>query len=737
MADHEEEEHEPRRITAALRVESVSEGGSGGGGAEPYGVSGQNGTTTTTTTTVLERENSRVSGLTITLHGVGVDIVKGGGLWKRLFFWKRRGVPDPEEGAKSILHDVTAVVRGGEMYGLMGPSGAGKTTLLDVISHRLKHPAKMRGSVLYDNHHPTMAEVRRDASYVEQSDDVLSCMGHFTVFELVLFAAMCKLPHDKWTKEEKIQRVNQVLKQMSLDSAANTVVGNPGVGLRGVSGGERKRVAISMGLLYNPRAIFLDEPTTGLDSAMASEVMHIVKQRLQRRGCTIVVTIHQPSPVIFSLLDSVILLKGGRVVYLGPGGNDGPCAYFKSLGYPYRTGYNIAEFLLETVTDKAAVCDFAQKFQDSDLCAGQMAQAELAWRQWEVQHSSGSSTSERWGAAKPEVGMRRERMRFANTRAGEIWVLLRYRVAPKLRMGWFVMSKLALPILVGGVYATFFNNLPRNFFGTFATAGLLFVTVALAGFLAIAPLEDFRGEWALILRQRQDGYYRSSSYVVEKMVQELPYGILGSLGFAVITYFSIGLKMTPYAFFFYTLCSFVVNIVSTACSFGVASNIHVEFLPQVVIHVWTTLNIMVTGLFLPKCQIPVWWSWLYWISYQQWTWSALMLNQYGEQSGVEQSVIDGTCEASFGDGAKCSGGFGSVMNLLPTLLQATGEFTSSSNGTSNKCVQMNDFALNMFFLGEGAHSNMWLCLLYASLSLPVFLCLFYLGVWRSTRRSGL
>merc|ERR1712003_575583 len=117
-----------------------------------------------------------------------------------------------------------------------------------------------------------------------------------------------------------------------------------------------------------------------------------------------------------------------------------------------------------------------------------------------------------------------------------------------------------------------------------ATAGLLFVTVALAGFLAIAPLEDFRGEWALILRQRQDGYYRSSSYVVEKMVQELPYGILGSLGFAVITYFSIGLKMTPYAFFFYTLCSF-----------GVASNIHVEFLPQVVIHVWTTLNIMVTG----------------------------------------------------------------------------------------------------------------------------------------------
>merc|ERR1711959_848751 len=88
---------------------------------------------------------------------------------------------------------------------------------------------------------------------------------------------------------------------------------------------------------------------------------------------------------------------------------------------------------------------------------------------------------------------------------------------------------------------------------------------------------------------RQDGYYRSGSYVIEKMCQEIPYGILGSIGFALITYFAIGLKMTPYAFFFYTLCSFTVNVISTAISFGVASNVHVEFLPQVIIHVWTTL----------------------------------------------------------------------------------------------------------------------------------------------------
>jgi len=673
--------------------------------------------------TSFKRCQSAVRGLSISAHNVSVDIVKSGG-WRNIF----RPKGSKKETKKKILQNVTAVIRSGEMYGLMGPSGAGKTTLLDVISHRLKHPAKRHGDVLYDSHIPTMSEVRKDASYVEQSDDVLSCMGHFTVFEIVLFAAMCKLPHDKWTKQEKIERVHQVLKQMSLDQAKGTVVGNPGVGLRGVSGGERKRVAISMGLLYNPRAIFLDEPTTGLDSAMASEVMHIVKSRLQGRGCTLVVTIHQPSPVIYNLLDQLILLKAGKVVYMGPGGME-PCHHMKGLGFPYRQGYNVAEFLLETITDKSATCDFAKELAQSPHA---VVEAKTAASVWETHLRKGKGKGKATNDLESTKGAGEDRMCYANSQLREIWILLKYRVGPKLRMTWFVSSKLALPILVGAVYATFFANLSKDFFGAFATAGVLFVTVALAGFLAIAPLEDFKGEWALILRQRQDGYYRSGSYVIEKMCQEIPYGVLGSIGFALITYFAIGLKMTPYAFFFYTLCSFTVNMISTAISFGVASNIHVEFLPQVIIHVWTTLNIMVTGLFLPACQIPKWWKWLYYISYQQWTWAALMLNQYGQQSGVDKTKE--ACETTMGNEGQCSGGLGSLMNALPTLIQAT-DPNFSPNSNLSKCDAMDKFALSMFFLGEGSHSNQWKCLLWAALSLPVFLALFYVGIWRSTRRK--
>ena len=669
-----------------------------------------------------------VRGLTISLHNVGVEIAKSDGCG--LFRSKK------ERSTKKVLQGVTAVIRSGEMYGLMGPSGAGKTTLLDVISHRLKQPAKRHGDVLYDSHRPTMSEVRRDASYVEQSDDVLSSMGHFTVYESVLFAAMCKLPHDKWSKEEKIQRVHQVLKQMSLDQAAQTVVGNPGVGLRGVSGGERKRVSISMGLLYNPRAIFLDKPTTGLDSAMASEVMHIVKSQLQGLGCTLVVTIHQPSPVIFDLLDQLILLKAGKIIYLGPGGME-PCKHLAALGYPYRQGYNIAEFLLETVTDKAASCNFAQEYEDSEEFQKQKSQAAEIWEEFVHQTKPGDALErqdtrrlppKRKASITLAAHAEQENLEYyANSPLREIFVLLRYRVAVKWRMGWFIASKLAIPILVGAVYSSFFNSLPKNFWGSFTTAGLLFVTVALAGFLSIAPLEDFKGEWPLVLRQRQDAYYRSGSYVMEKILQEIPYGLMGALGFGVITYFIIGLKMTPYAFFFYTLTSFTVNMVSTAIAFGVASNIHIDFLPQALCTVWNTLNILVSGFFLPKCQIPKWWGWLYWISYQQWTWSALMINQFGDQSGVENAIRDGECTASFDSGSKCSDGMGSLLNRLPMLFQSAG-----MNANGNQCTAMNNFTLAMFGLGKGSHSSQWLCLLYASLSLPIFIGLFWLGIRRSS-----
>lgn len=130
-----------------------------------------------------------------------------------------------------------------------------------------------------------------------------------TVRECLEFAAKLKLPG---TLEQKLKRVDDIIDELRLTKCQNTKIGGPLV--KGVSGGERKRTSIGVELITDPNLIFLDEPTTGLDSFTATSVMETLKD-LSRKGRTIVQTIHQPNSDIFELMDRLMLLAKGKVIY--------------------------------------------------------------------------------------------------------------------------------------------------------------------------------------------------------------------------------------------------------------------------------------------------------------------------------------------------------------------------------------------------------------------------------------
>ena len=177
---------------------------------------------------------------------------------------------------KTILANVTGVISPG-LWAIMGPSGAGKSTLLDIITRR-KTEGIISGSILLDGKPSTTLAIKKYASYVAQQDIFY---GGSTVFETLLFAAMIKIPVvEKLEKQSVYEQVEQVIQAMDLEKCRNTYLGNALV--RGVSGGEKKRVSIASVLLSQPRCMFLDEPTSGLDSQMAREVMMCLAD-LQRR----------------------------------------------------------------------------------------------------------------------------------------------------------------------------------------------------------------------------------------------------------------------------------------------------------------------------------------------------------------------------------------------------------------------------------------------------------------------
>lgn len=138
-------------------------------------------------------------------------------------------------------------------------------------------------------------------------------MGTLTVKETITYSAHLRLP-TTLTKDDLNGIIEGTIMEMGLQECSDHVIGN--WHLRGISGGEKKRLSIALELLTRPRLIFLDEPTTGLDSASAFFVTSVLRN-VSRDGRTVVCSIHQPNSEVFALFDDLFLISGGEIVYFG------------------------------------------------------------------------------------------------------------------------------------------------------------------------------------------------------------------------------------------------------------------------------------------------------------------------------------------------------------------------------------------------------------------------------------
>jgi ABC-type multidrug transport system ATPase subunit len=174
-----------------------------------------------------------------------------------------------------------------------------------------------------------------------------------TVRECLEFSARLKLPG---TDEEKMRKVKEIIMDLKLNKCQDTFIG--GSLLKGVSGGERKRTSIGVALITNPSLIFLDEPTTGLDSYTATQVMLILRN-LANAGRTIIQTIHQPNSDIFQLFDQLMLLAQGRVIYYNQSSLS--VDYFSKIGFQVPELSNPADYFMSIMSIESMMAEDAEK----------------------------------------------------------------------------------------------------------------------------------------------------------------------------------------------------------------------------------------------------------------------------------------------------------------------------------------------------------------------------------------
>lgn len=171
-----------------------------------------------------------------------------------------------------------------------------------------------------------------------------------TVRECLTFAARLKLDG---TEDEKIERVNSLITLLKLTKCQNTRIGGPLV--KGVSGGERKRTSIGVELITQPSLIFLDEPTTGLDSFTATSVMETLGNLARYENRTVISTIHQPNSDIFEMFDRLLLIARGKIIYQNKANLS--VEYFTGIGYPCPELSNPCDFFMAMMSKESIEFD--------------------------------------------------------------------------------------------------------------------------------------------------------------------------------------------------------------------------------------------------------------------------------------------------------------------------------------------------------------------------------------------
>ncbi|KAI8060331.1 hypothetical protein BC940DRAFT_350622 [Gongronella butleri] len=576
-------------------------------------------------------------------------------------------------GGKKVLSDVSGFVEPGQLVAVMGPSGAGKSTLLDILARKHKRGVTS-GHVLVNGQVPPARQFRRVSSYVDQDDNL---MGTLTVRETLMYAAMLRLPR-KMPLKHKQRRVQEIMQELGIDSIADHLIGNPGHE-RGISGGEKRRVSLAKAMVTNPQLLFLDEPTSGLDAYNANMVIACLKRLCRHGKRTIVVTIHQPRSNIFKMFDSLMLLANGEPVYFGPVLS--ASSYFSDIGYPVPSDYNVADYLIDLTMKQpaggmspsssfGALDDLASDEQLHDL--GPAADDNVNTRLLDDQHSEYDllTTSNhahhlvesyRSSTLRARTLTHIQRVHGSADPAYAVWVDTKHHDSPlslaqfyhefsTLSSRTFInlyrhpllfLAHVGCSLFLGLLLGCLFWQVEVDLSGVQNRLGVLFFMCALLGFASTSALDMFSRERVLFMRERENGYYRPASYFAAKILFDMvPLRVLPPLIMGSIAYYMIGLNAHWLVFVKFLVVLVLFNLCAAGLCFCFATAFSSMAIANLLTNLVMLFSMLFGGFLLNKDHIPKMLSWLQYLSFFNYGYEALIVNELKGLTLRDKTIAD-------------------------------------------------------------------------------------------------
>ncbi|KAK1598936.1 ABC-2 type transporter [Colletotrichum navitas] len=538
-----------------------------------------------------------------------------------------------------ILHDLEGVIHSSELLAVLGPPGSGCSTFLKTVAGDT-HGFYINddATINYQGIHPKAMRTafRGEAIYTAEVDN------HFpqlSVGDTLYFAARARCPKNipvGLSKREYAEHIRDVIMAIfGISHTKNTRVGDDFV--RGVSGGERKRVTIAEAALSNSPLQCWDNSTRGLDSANALEFCRTLRTQADVMGSTSCVAIYQASQDAYDIFDKVLVLYKGRQIFFGKTGD--AKAYFEELGFVCPEQQTTADFLTSMTSHKERVIrpgwegrtprspeEFAQAWKASECRARLMEDVDdyLHRHPFHGEHHEKFLESRRIDQSKfqrarsPFTLSYMEQMRLTLWRN---WVMLKGDPSVPVSM---MMTNVAVALITSSI----FYNLPPGTSSMNRRAILLFFIILTNAFSSILEIMLLYAKRTIVEKHSRYALYHPSAEALSSMIVDMPYKIVNAICINTIYYFMGNLRREPGPFFFFLLISFTMVLVMSMMFRLIGSaarSITQALAPGSLVLFIISLY---AGFALPPQYMQVWLSWLRWINPAFYGLESVLVNEF-------------------------------------------------------------------------------------------------------------
>ncbi|TYJ98106.1 ABC transporter G family member 38 [Cucumis melo var. makuwa] len=551
----------------------------------------------------------------------------------------------------SILSDVSGIIKPGRMTLLLGPPGSGKTTLLKALSGKLESNLRFSGIVTYNGHEMKEFVPQRTAAYISQYDIHVPLL---TVRETLAFSARCQgvgTGYDMLTellrrekqlnikpdpyidalmkasvlKGQKEDIVTEyILKILGLDICADTIVGNEM--LRGISGGQKKRVTTGEMLVGPVNALFMDNISTGLDSSTTFQIVNCIRQSIHIFNKTAVISLLQPPPETFELFDDIILLSEGHIVYQGP--REHVLEFFESMGFKCPERKGVADYLQEVTSRKdqrqywknhdiqyryISADEFVEAFKSFQI--GIAIEHELAIPFQKSNSHPAALTKTKYGATKKEL------MKACLSR--EVTLMKR-----SASLHIFKIIQLEISAIVVALVFAQARKQHDNIQDGLVKLGAIYFGLNSLTFTGFFELPLTIDKLPIFYKQRDSLFYPSWAFSLPSSILGIPVSFIEVALWVATTYYAIGFEPS----FTRVLKQFFVYTLSGQMSYALFRCIAALSRDHVVANTGGCLGVLwlliFGGFVLSHNNMQKWLSWGYWTSPLMYAQTALSINEF-------------------------------------------------------------------------------------------------------------